>query len=201
MNKYHEPVATTRETWDNTVYHQPSEIAPPPQTIRRKTGWRWEIVGLGFSIGSLAATVGLLLKMSEQPLSAWNSQVSLNTIISLLAVVSRTTLMFPVMSCISQWKWTHFERQQPLRDMDIYDEASRGGFGGLGLIWRMPWKVAALGAWVSILAFVIGPFFQQVVNLQTRLVPVKDNVTAAAFGFAYEYDYKMPKIAGGNPDG
>jgi hypothetical protein len=139
--------------------------------------------------------------MQDQPLSAWKSRVSLNTVISFMAVISRASIMAPIAACISQLKWTHFERPQNLYNMEVFDDASRSGLGALTFIRKLPLEVAAIGAWVSILAFVIGPFYQQLVDLQQRPVLTVNNQTAAAFGYSYAYDFPIYRAHGGSPDG
>ncbi len=128
--------------------------------------WTRELVGILGSILSLLAVIAIGLKMNGRPLSEWPIPIPISTVISGLAVVSRATTMIPVASCISQMKWLHFKTPHKVSDMEVYDTASRGGLGSLMLLLRMPTDLASIGALVTILVYVLGPSYQQVVQLE-----------------------------------
>jgi hypothetical protein len=166
------------------------------------TTWVWEFVAMVVSVAALLTTVALLAYMQDKPLSVWFSRISLNTVVSVLAVVSRSSLMFPVTTCISQLKWAYFEKPHSLYKMEVFDRASRGSWGSLRFLRHLPFEIASIGAVISVLAFVIGPFFQQLVNIRDRQVfTLSSNHTATGFGYAHAYDYPIQLIHGAIPNG
>ncbi|KAK4450824.1 hypothetical protein QBC34DRAFT_66264 [Podospora aff. communis PSN243] len=167
----------------------------PQHTLKRRTAimeWKDEILAMAVSIIVLLAVAVIAYSMDNRPLADWpltNSVVpiSINAVISALAVVSRGTLAVPIVACISQLKWLHFRTPRKVEHMDVFDEASRGGLGSAKLLFKIPTNGAALGALVTVLAYAMGPFYQQVIRLEERNVEVAGNQTAAVFSFAHDY--------------
>ncbi|GAB1318532.1 hypothetical protein MFIFM68171_08742 [Madurella fahalii] len=113
----------------------------------------------------------------EKPLSEWKFAASINTVISVLGVVSRAALVFAVSSSLGQHKWNWFrERHDELRVFVKFDEASRGLLGSLNLhLWSRVRSWASLGAFVIIISVLIDPFLQAAVSLEgpaTSQVPI-----------------------------
>ncbi|KAK4447997.1 hypothetical protein QBC34DRAFT_408659 [Podospora aff. communis PSN243] len=130
--------------------------------------------------------------MNDRPLTDWAptnwaAPVSINAVISAIAVVSRATLAMPIIACINQLKWVYFKRPHKVSDMETFDSASRGGMGSVKFLFKIPMNGAAIGALVTLLAYFLGPFYQQVIRLEQREIFVSGNETAAAFSFAHEY--------------
>ncbi|KAM5471252.1 hypothetical protein MauCBS54593_003592 [Microsporum audouinii] len=140
------------------------------------------------SVGSLAFLAGIVvifLKMDNKPLSAWNSAVSLNAVISILTTACSTALMHGVSNFISQLKWLHFKNgPQRLADLEKFDEASRGPWGCLKFLATSRLNLATIGALVTIARFAFAPLVQQVVMIEQRITPE----AAATFGYAHEYN-------------
>ncbi|KAI1384398.1 uncharacterized protein F4822DRAFT_362569 [Hypoxylon trugodes] len=114
------------------------------------------------------------------PLADWNRRIQPNTIISILTTVIRSSMMIPVASCIGQYKWWHFRRPEKLKDLQSLDEASRGPWGSLMLLFDIklwgPTIAFYLGA-VTILALGIEPSAQQILAFPTRQAQLP-NITA-----------------------
>lgn len=95
----------------------------------------------------IAATVSLLCFLCicivlavydghPQPSIRWG--ITLNAVIALLTTIMKATLITPLMEGIGQLKWIAFTgAKRPLNDLNVYDAASRGGFGPLTLFWNM----------------------------------------------------------------
>jgi hypothetical protein len=137
--------------------------------------WRWEISAMVFSLGCFAGVVGVLIASESKPLSSWNFTfgITLNTLIATLSTFSRTALLVPVASCLSQLKWIHItSASRPLNEIQIFDDASRGPWGSLGLIWQMhiKAKLATWGSLITILTLAMGPFAQQLLSFPLRPV-------------------------------
>ncbi|KAK7747175.1 hypothetical protein SLS62_009117 [Diatrype stigma] len=99
--------------------------------------------------------------------------------------------MVPITSCLSQLKWDHFQyRPNTLDHIQLYDEASRGPWGSLRLLFTA--RVKVLSAWalalVSLFALGIEPSAQQMLIPLQRQAPLL-NVTAQ-IGRAGNYTYK-----------
>ena len=104
-------------------------------------GWAPEI--LCASLGTLLmVTLCLVLQAYDgnpEPHfgSGIGSQLTLNTIVAIISASAKAALLLPVAECISQNKWYWFEDQyKDVRDMVTFDNASRGIYGGLELLWK-----------------------------------------------------------------
>lgn len=108
-----------------------------------KDSWLPEILLLGLSLLSLAATLLLLLHFDGKPIFVWH-EVTLNALVSTFSTISKSALLFAVSACLSQWKYISFSRnRRRLREFDLYDEASRGPQGSLVLLWNSRlWSVS-----------------------------------------------------------
>lgn len=159
--------------------------------------WQWEFGASIFSLGCFAAVVGVLAANEYKSLAGWTFVfgISLNTLIAILSTLSRTALMVPVASCISQLKWIHLvNTSRPLHDVQVFDDASRSPWGSLELIWTMhvKSKLATWGALITILTLAMGPFAQQLVSYPSRSVLAGD----ATFytGHIYDSAYGEPRL-------
>ena len=69
--------------------------------------------------------------------STFGAALTLNTIVAIISASAKAALLFPVAECISQYKWFWFERRsRGLSDISTFDDASRGIWGGLVLLWK-----------------------------------------------------------------
>ncbi|KAH8882774.1 hypothetical protein GQ53DRAFT_811844 [Thozetella sp. PMI_491] len=175
----------------------------PRSRIRSWSDWWWkEILAVISSFAFQGAAVVILLLMAEKPYELWGFFVSLNATIAIFTTAAKATLLLSVTACISQWKWLHFRgRTAPLRDFDVYDEASRGSLGSFFLLFHFRWGIPAIGAIITILALGIDAFAQQVVLLEGREVfSTSPNVSASfAFSRNYSSDIVAGPFAGGSP--
>lgn len=97
--------------------------------------WKFEILSLLLSICALVAIIILLAAEDGVALESWNSYFSLNTIISVLGTISRSSLASAVGSCLAQEKWNWFRKKRDrLYIFDRIDNASRGSLGSLQLL-------------------------------------------------------------------
>jgi hypothetical protein len=103
---------------------------------RNQHTWTFEILGLLFSL-AMAAAIGVLLPIKDNSLvSAWTLPFSLNTVVSILGVASRASLVFVVSACLGQEKWNWFaNREDNAAAFGRFDDASRGPLGSLRLVW------------------------------------------------------------------
>lgn len=170
----------------------PTEVVtniPAEQLRFRFRDWQWEFGACAFSVGCLATIVGVLAAYQNKSLSHWTFVlgISINTLIAILSTFSRTALMVPVASCISQLKWIHLVGgSRSLQEVQVFEDASRGPWGSLELIWKLHLKskLATWGALITILTLAMDPFAQQLVSYPSREVLVGD----ATFYTSHIYD-------------
>jgi hypothetical protein len=137
--------------------------------------WFWEVLSMSLSIMSIAAVIILAIKLHRTPISSWTSELAPNTIISALITVAKTTMLVPIAAGISQLKWLQFWRDEaPLEELSVYDEASRGPWGSILLLCSVNERngrrplLSLLGAFLTIIALVSGPFAQQIVKFRAE---------------------------------
>jgi hypothetical protein len=111
--------------------------------------------------------------------------------------------MLAVAGCISQLKWLYFKHSpHSIRDMQTFDNASRGPMGAFELLTRLnPTHVfmhrnagAGWAFWASILtilALALDPFAQQVLSFPLRSVPTQAG-SLASISTAQIYDSGNP---------
>lgn len=177
------PILATSESkdahyypWSSTQKLHPTEVIATPLSTKSSFNfrdWQWEFGASAFSLGCFAAAVGVLAKYEHRSLASWDFvlNISLNTLVAVLSTLSRTALLVPVASCISQLKWIHLvSSPRPLHDVQVFDDASRGPWGSLELIWRLhiKSKLATWGSLITILTLAMGPFAQQLLSYPSR---------------------------------
>jgi hypothetical protein len=101
------------------------------QTLHRvlSWGWTWEILSFGVAFASLAGIFALLAVQNERSLPHWPSQISVNTLLSVLVTIMKAAMVIPIAEGLSQLKWSWFRKDRPLQDIVAFDEASRGTYG------------------------------------------------------------------------
>ncbi|KAI4125525.1 MAG: hypothetical protein LQ347_005352 [Umbilicaria vellea] len=157
--------------------------------------WLWELFGWLLSLLALTALIAFLAIHDNKAPPRWQPGITLNAIISVCAIVAQTAMMIPIAQGISQLKWQWFHHRQPLNTMQLFDDASRGPWGALRLLFSTrallvyqrstmfdlvndrPKRLTislrnlqSLGAVIAILALAIEPFIQQVVSYPLQRV-------------------------------
>ncbi|KAF5497715.1 hypothetical protein CGCS363_v007756 [Colletotrichum siamense] len=152
--------------------------------------WILEICAVILSILALAAIAILLPLYNNKPLSTWSFQYSFNTVVSILGATSRATLAFAVSACISQGKWNWFRRRDDtIMVFDRFEEASRGPWGGVRLLWwsrLRHWM--ALGALSTVVLVGFEPFLQAIITFEGKQVSVADPISKATIGKSSKLD-------------
>lgn len=148
-----------------------------PRKPSQSSFWdlHWEVTAAAFSSICFVAVVGVLILFDEKSFSTWSFvfNISINTIIVVLSTLSRTALLVPVASCISQLKWIHIvEALRRLYDIQMFDDASRGPWGSVVLIWNLHirTKLATWGSSITTLTLAMRPFAQQLLSYSARPV-------------------------------
>lgn len=123
--------------------HRPARQTKPPisTTLRDVLRWWIDIWACIIATLAIAAEIWIHLRYNGQPQASWPSTtLTLNGLIALLTTVYRGCLTVPVASVLSQSKWLRFDaknnKSHKLADYELLDEASRGSYGSLLVLWR-----------------------------------------------------------------
>jgi hypothetical protein len=136
--------------------------------------WLLEIMSWLFSLLCMAAVIGVLIYLKDEPLNKWTiaerTPLTLNAFISILSKMAGAALILPVSEALGQLKWSWFlENSKQMWDFEIFDNASRGPWGSMLLLIRTKGRaLAALGALIMLCSLALDPFFQQVVDFPDR---------------------------------
>lgn len=152
---------------------------PPKSSSSSSSWWWWEIGACALSLVSTVLLFVLLVKVEDIALQSWPHQIQINSVVAILTAVSRTAMVVPLAACISQLKWRHFESPNRLSHLQDYDNASRGPWGSLLILFNF--RVGDLLAWAlalwTVASLGISPSAQQILEFPNRRVAMR-NVTA-----------------------
>ncbi|OTA55100.1 hypothetical protein K449DRAFT_438930 [Hypoxylon sp. EC38] len=181
--------------------HNPSK---PPQSLpprelaagREDNGgwWLFEIIAWVVSAISLAVIIIVIAVTDEKPLPQWPMNITLNSFVSFMSTLMKAALVIPVTEGISQLKWVWFKKAESLDDIQTFDEASRGTWGSLKLLFKTKrLHLAKLGAFITILLLGVDPFIQQVIVYPTRTIPSTLSNASVPLALGYS-DYTFGAI-------
>lgn len=144
-----------------------------------------------FSVLCFVGIFCILLIYDQNTIPNLPSGLTLNTVISILATGSKSSLILVVGESLDQLKWIWFQREKrPLHDLQPLDDASRGPLGCVTVLTQHKGRsLISLGAVITILALLFDPFVQQVVRYPTRQVPsTSSTAMAPQSGFSFPSD-------------
>ncbi|RDW82538.1 hypothetical protein BP6252_03650 [Coleophoma cylindrospora] len=137
--------------------------------------WLYELLAMFLSVASLITVIALLMHYNGKPTQQWAYGITLNGVVAALATVTRTALMIPTATALSQSKWLWFTSDKNLigpkrlQDLETFDSASRGSLGSFRLLWRLKGcHVASIGALITILSLSYDTFMQQVLGTKVE---------------------------------
>jgi Protein of unknown function (DUF3176) len=135
--------------------------------------WFCEVFSIIFSTICLVAIAVILFAYDGNASPELPHGLTLNTITSILATASKSSLTFAVAAAMSQLKWCWFQQKSRcLRDLQSFDDASRGPLGSIAMLAQHSGRsLASIGAIIVILTLSFGPFVQQVLSYPVRQVP------------------------------
>jgi hypothetical protein len=106
--------------------------------------WIFELLAWVASVASLVSMVAILRVHNDNPTPKWaitirhrSVQITINTVISLFAVIMKSSLMVPVAAATSQLKLNWFYQGRPLTDFQLFDSAKGGPLDALTLSWSL----------------------------------------------------------------
>lgn len=113
--------------------------------------WILETSATVLSILSFIGISIILFSYKDKPLISWSFFLSLNTVVSIFGAISRASIGLAIGACVSQGKWNWYKRAEDnIMVFDRFDEASRGLWGSLRLLWwsrlrySLPFSVVVL---------------------------------------------------------
>ncbi|MCJ1360786.1 MAG: hypothetical protein MMC33_010795 [Icmadophila ericetorum] len=141
--------------------------------------WIFEVVSLLVSFLAVASIAILLAHFDGRALPDWPLNITLNTLVALLATLANANLAIPLQSGLSQLKWIRFKtKRTPLSDIEVFDDASRGTWGSILLLVKLRGGFfGSFGALIAIVALALGPFAQQIVTYRNHFVQSGKNAT------------------------
>jgi len=145
----------------------PSPRWPSGRVGRTLSHWWLEFLSCILVIIAFASLVTVLHAYQDQPLPQWPLGLSINTALSVFAIVFKGPALFIAAEGLGQLKWRWFaRRRRPLSDLSIYDDAARGPWGATRMLCtiRRRHVTASLGALITIGAIGVDPFTQAVVS-------------------------------------
>jgi hypothetical protein len=105
--------------------------------------WVFELLASIISAACLAGIVVTLAVHANHPLPSWPFGITINALVSVLSTISKSALLATVAAAISQQKWARLSNgANPLSDLEMYDNASRGPWGSFLLLFRIGWRHA-----------------------------------------------------------
>ncbi len=110
--------------------------ARKPRWLLDADSWAWEIFGCTSSIICMVAVILILSHFDGHLMPIIIFDFQLGSVLSLFSTLIKAGISVPLSSGISQTMWLKLRQEQrPVRDMYLYDNASRGVLGGLILLW------------------------------------------------------------------
>jgi hypothetical protein len=150
-------VSRTKLPWHKRQWHRLSRFGTDT--------WMVEYCALCLSVLSAVAIGVVLWVYNGEPVPQLPHGVTLNAIVSVLANISKSNLLLVLGSAISQLKWVWYQESRPLVDAEVFEEAARGPWGSLKMLFRHGMTtIASIGAVVLVLLTAFEPSIQQVLT-------------------------------------
>ncbi|KAF3025747.1 hypothetical protein E8E14_014411 [Neopestalotiopsis sp. 37M] len=147
----------------------PQRLEPAPTP----SGNWWIVEGVAWIASAIAlAVVIVTVAMTDgKPLPTWPMDITLNSFISFMTTIMKAAAAIPVAEGISQLKWLWYRKAGAVRDIQTFDEASRGTWGSAKLLVSTRGiHLGKLGAIITIILLAVDPFVQQVVIYEKQPV-------------------------------
>jgi hypothetical protein len=96
--------------------------------------WVFEAICFVISAAAMLAVFAILLRYHGRRMSEWTGVLTINAVVSILAVVSKAALLLVTTRALGQLKWIQYAAHS--RKMSLFDGASRGPLGAVKLIYQ-----------------------------------------------------------------
>lgn len=134
-----------------TYSHGPSQSPSIPQVSGRARVYRklhgyvtkWWLAEVASSCLALFLTAVILVFLffldgKTYVDSSTHGKGNVYSILSFLNTVTKAAMLMPVASGIAQLRWKWFKRERLLADMESFDDASRGFWGSVKFLFKVP---------------------------------------------------------------
>lgn len=168
------------DNYGNMRRKEHAKAAAEPSILKRIWANHWfnEIVATVISLYCFGGLIFILAIHNGKPNPQMRLGLTLNAIVSILATITKVSLGFVVANGISQSKWCWFTSPRSLRDIQSFDDASRGARGSIALLFSSRIRSSAsIGAVIIVLTLAFDPFVQQVIKYKIR--DIQDNASTA----------------------
>lgn len=123
--------------------------------------------------------------------------ISLKAVVSVLATIPKSALLFMVAACICQPKWPWYHIQRNLNDLQLLDDASRGPLGSIKLLFtRIIQSITSIGALITVLTLALDPFLQQLISYPIKEIYTDSTLASVSRATSFKiYSYDGPFAA------
>lgn len=142
--------------------------------------WWQEIGACILAVAAILALFATLYFYADKPSPDWPEWISLNTIVAIYVVLLKTGILLVAAEGLSQLKWNWISEHRALKDLVTFDDASRGPWGALQLLWniKLRYLLASLGAMIIVLSLATDPFAQQILHYIDCAISVDRHVSS-----------------------
>lgn len=130
-------------------YHRKNEKQPPQLSSRRWSGgylrslisWIPEFIACLLTVGTLVALFVTLGQQNGKPdaqvLGPTSFNITVNSVVAIFSIILKAVGVYVLAQGMSQLKWIWFNSSRRLRDLESFDQASRGPWGALVFLWSL----------------------------------------------------------------
>ncbi|MCJ1377577.1 hypothetical protein MMC17_000672 [Xylographa soralifera] len=135
--------------------------------------WWQEMIECTIMLCALMSVLLILGLHQNRPLPDWPLAITLNSLVSVMVVIMKATMLAILASGLGQMKWLWFLRSRPLSHYTVYDKAGQGPKYASQLLWILRGRqlAACVGVIVIIVSTVLDPFTQQVIQTYVSTIP------------------------------
>lgn len=143
--------------------------------------WTTEILVLLGGLLCLLAIVVILHRADGRPPPQWPLNTNLNTIVAFLASLAKVTFVMAIVEALGQLKWMWFlsAKPRPLMDFQVFDQATKGGWGSWKLLFRGKGWLASFGALILVSGLMTGTFTQMAITYPVILAEARNGSETA----------------------
>ncbi|KAK0658496.1 hypothetical protein QBC41DRAFT_331942 [Cercophora samala] len=163
--------------------------------------WLPEILAQLGGMLCLIAIFVLLWRADNRPSEEMYLGVTLNTILAFLTSLAKVAFLVPIAEGLAQLKWIWFlspvgrpAKYRPLLDFQVFDDAMRGGIGGVRLLFGFKGILASFGALIMLSGLFTSTLTQQAITYDVRKAlssQANDTATVDRATAFSTYDGKM----------
>ncbi|EQB55348.1 hypothetical protein CGLO_04733 [Colletotrichum gloeosporioides Cg-14] len=96
--------------------------------------WKYELLAITVSVLAFISMVILLKVSGGKPQPQFAYSINLTTTIAIFTTLLRAAMLYIIAEVVGQRKWIWMESPRPLRHIEHFDNAGRGLWGSLKLL-------------------------------------------------------------------